>query len=162
MRSETGGRGPLAALTWWNYQEKHSPQRHGAYTENHGGLFPTDSFSEVTSPSASARSRFNGFRIGNRLNGNYIVDSLKWQVFFQGAESAGCKKPGPTAQVSVRILLGALKVRPRHVQNSRLNQRNIRAKAVILRAFSAPLTLLRPPGPLGRAITSGAFGAACT
>src|SRR5437016_14534974 len=25
------------------FQEKHSPQRHGAYTENHGGLFPTDS-----------------------------------------------------------------------------------------------------------------------
>ena len=25
------------------FQEKHSPQRHGAYTENHGRLFPTDS-----------------------------------------------------------------------------------------------------------------------
>ena len=40
-------------------------------------------------------------------------------------------------------------------------QGKIRAKVVTLRAFSAQLSLLRPPGPLGRAITSGAFGAVC-
>ena len=69
---------------------------------------------------------------------------------------AWAKGPGLSA-----LLLGALKARPMQVQGSRLIQRNIRAKAATLRAFSAQLSLLRPPGPLGRAITSGAFGAVC-
>jgi len=83
----------------------------------------------------------------------------KITVFLQGAESAGYKSlangPGLSA-----LLLGALKARS-VVQGSRLIQRNIRAKAVTLRAFSAQLSLLHPPGPLGRAITSGAYGAVC-
>src|SRR5438876_2931830 len=83
----------------------------------------------------------------NRFNGNYIVDSLKWQVFFQGAESAGCKSLGQRPR-SGCVCLGALKARPMYVQGSILIHRNIRAKAVTLRAFSAQLSLLRPPGPL--------------
>src|SRR5437763_9878859 len=93
--------------------------------------------------------------------GNYIVDSLRWYVLFQGIESAGCKSLGQRPRSGFGMLLGALKARPMQVQGSRLIQLEIRVKVVTLRAFSAQLPLLRPPGPLGRAITSGAFGAAC-
>jgi len=43
---------------WWNYQEKHSSQRHGAYTENHGGLFSD----RVLQPGDRARHEERGNR----------------------------------------------------------------------------------------------------
>jgi len=41
--------------------EKHSPQRHGAYTENHGGLFPTDSFAGSTHFKLDPRTKVLGY-----------------------------------------------------------------------------------------------------
>ena len=44
------------------------------------------------------------------------------------------------------MLLGELKARPMQVRGSRLIELEIRVKVVTLRAFSAQLPLLRPPG----------------
>jgi len=47
------------------------------------------------------------------------------------------------------MLLGALKARPMYVPGSRFIQRNIRAKAATLRAFSASVVLASPSRPDG-------------
>ena len=85
----------------------------------------------------------------NRFNGNYIVDSLRWYVFFKALKARDVKAwangPGLSA----------------YVMRSAESAAYACSRLQTLRAFSAQLFLLCPPGPLGRAITSGAFGAAC-